>query len=133
MSCTNEVMFFTQWIQRPSSVARGSQDTSTQLKCFIMILVIDTRHKKTDLKVFVVVIPKEGLGPANPSLNIISEGSRVIFYSRCHTQRRIGGAPPANPSLGMAMTKTLRSVFSWHAWYDNPVLILIKIFYSNDL
>ena len=33
----------------------------------------DARHEKTDLKVFVVIIPKEGLagwGPANPSLGI---------------------------------------------------------------
>ena len=33
--------------------------------------------------------------------NIICDGSRVIFYSRCHTQRRMG--------------TTLRSVFSWCA------------------
>ncbi len=34
---------------------------------------IDARHEKTDLKVVVVVIPKEGLagwGPANPSLGM---------------------------------------------------------------
>ena len=42
--------------------------------------IIDTHHEKTDLKAFVVVIPKEG-----------SVG-------------RDGG--PLNPSLGMAMTKT---------------------------
>ncbi len=33
----------------------------------------DARHKKTDLKTFVIVIPKEGLmslGPANPSLGM---------------------------------------------------------------
>ncbi len=33
----------------------------------------DARHKKTELKVFVVVIPKEGLagwGPTNPSLGM---------------------------------------------------------------
>ena len=35
--------------------------------------VYDERHKKTDLKVFIVVIPKEGLagwGPINPSLGM---------------------------------------------------------------
>ncbi len=34
---------------------------------------IGARHEKTDLKVFVVVIPKEelaGWGPANPSLGM---------------------------------------------------------------
>ncbi len=62
-------------------------------------------HGKTCLKVFVVVVPKEGLagpipkegltGGALPILllvwhrlqDIICEGSRVQFYSRCHTQR----------------------------------------------
>ena len=30
----------------------------------------NARHEKTDLKVFVFVIPKEGLGPVNPSLGM---------------------------------------------------------------
>ncbi len=30
---------------------------------------------------------------------IIYVGSRVIFYSRCHTQRRIGGAPVARQTV----------------------------------
>ncbi len=33
----------------------------------------DARHEKTDLKIFVLIIPKEGLagwGPANPSLDV---------------------------------------------------------------
>ena len=47
--------------------------------------------------------------------NIICEGSRVQFHSWCHTQRTIGRAP-ANPSLGMATTKILRHIFSWHSW-----------------
>ena len=38
---------------------------------------------------------------------------QVIFCSQCHTKRRIGGDPPANPSLGM--TKILRYIFSWHS------------------
>ncbi len=60
------------------------------------------------------VIPKEGLagGVRHRLQNIIYEGSKVIFYSQCHTQRGIGGAP--NPSLGMTMTKILRYIFSWH-------------------
>ncbi len=47
--------------------------------------------------------------------NIIYEGSRVIFYSQCHTQKGLAGPQPAHPSLGMTTTKTLRSVFSWRA------------------
>ena len=47
-------------------------------------LSYDKRHEKRDLKVFVGVIPKEGLG----------------------------GPRPGNPSLGMTTTKTLRSLFS---------------------
>ena len=52
-------------------------------------------HQKTCLKIFVTVIPKERLvGGAPPILllvwhrlqNIMSEGSRVQFYSRCHTK-----------------------------------------------
>ena len=38
-----------------------------------MRLIIHARHEKTDLKVFVVVTPKEGLagwGPAHPSLDM---------------------------------------------------------------
>ncbi len=41
----------------------------------------DMRHEKTDLKIFVVVIPKEGLagwGPANPSLGITPT---IKYYS----------------------------------------------------
>ncbi len=41
----------------------------------------DTHHEKTDLKVFVVVIPKEGLagwGPANPSLGMTPT---IKYYS----------------------------------------------------
>ena len=49
-------------------------------------LPFDTGHKKTDLKVFVVVVPKEGwvLGCAHPSFdmtkeNIIYDARRVKF------------------------------------------------------
>ncbi len=36
-------------------------------------MITDARHEKTDLKVFVIVIPKDGLAgwdPANPSLGM---------------------------------------------------------------
>ena len=89
-------------------------------------------HGKTELKVFVVVIPKEGLTGRAPSIflllwhqlqNIIYEGSNVKFYSRRHTQRRIGGALPAHPSLGMTTTKILRHVFPWHISSNTSVCL----------
>ena len=46
-----------------------------------MFRLFDTRHKKIDLKVFVDVIPKEGLagwGPANPSLGM---SPTIKYYS----------------------------------------------------
>ena len=59
------------------------QFNSFLCKCMDKIV---TRHEKTDFKVVVDVIPKEGLA----------------------------GSQPANLSLGLTTTKTLRSVFSWH-------------------
>ena len=50
------------------------------------------------------------------------------YHSRCHTQRTIGGVPPSQPancSLGITTTKTLRSVFSWHSSYDDVWLLVI--------
>ncbi len=81
-------------------------------------------HEKMCLKIFVDVIPKEGLASRAPSIlllvwhwlqNKICEDSRIQCYSQCHTQRRIGWAPPASPSLGMTATKILRQIFSWHS------------------
>ncbi len=45
----------------------------------------DVRHEQTDLNVFVVVVPKEGLeggGPANPSLGTIPT---IKYYSTAVT------------------------------------------------
>ncbi len=49
--------------------------------CPITIFSFDARHEKTDLKVLVVVIPKEGLegwSPANPSLGM---ALTIKYYS----------------------------------------------------
>ena len=46
----------------------------------------DARHGKTDLEVFVVVIPKEGLagwGPANPSLGVTPT---IKYYSAAFSE-----------------------------------------------
>ena len=104
---------------------------------------------KTHLKVFFIVLPKEGLAGWDPKKdwlagapqillwvwyrlqNIIYEGSRVvIFYSRWHTKRRIGRAPPANPSFGMTMTKTLtclRPVLSCAIVLSQTVSLLMLV------
>ncbi len=81
-----------------------------------MISKSDARHKKMCLKIFVVVIPKEGWARvAAPITHTIWGGQKTqILKSQCHTKRRMGAALPANPSFGMTPTKTLRSVFSWH-------------------
>ncbi len=56
--------------------------TSTSRVQGLPVQETDVCHKKTDLKVFVVVIPKEGLagwGPANPSLGMTPT---IKYYSR---------------------------------------------------
>ncbi len=68
---------------------------------FTMNAVIDARHEKTDLKVFIVVIPKEGwvrctypsfgMTPTFREYNLWSQQSQIL-KSRCHTKRRMGAA-----------------------------------------
>ena len=58
---------YTQFLQQLYSSSIGNKKAMSRPYC------IDERHEKTDLKVFVVVIPKDGLagwGPANPSLGM---------------------------------------------------------------
>ncbi len=92
-------------------------------------------HETMCLKIFVVVIPKEGLvGRAPPTLllvwhplrNIILENRRVRLYSSCHTQRRICGSLPANHSLGITTTKILHKTHST----ENDWRFGCKIFFS---
>ena len=68
--------------------------------------------RKCAFKIFVVVIPKEGMAARAPPVlplvwqqlqNIILERRRVQFYSRCHTHKSIGGP--------MTMTKDLKVDF----------------------
>ncbi len=54
----------------------------------------DVCHEKTDLKVFVVVIPKE----------VKRSQKTQILKSRCHTKRRMGARGRAHPSFGMTPT-----------------------------
>ncbi len=70
----------------------------------------DKRHEKTDLKVFVIVIPKEGMKPTFREYNLLCQQSQIL-KSRCHTKRTMGSAMCAHPSFGMTTTKTLRTVF----------------------
>ncbi len=65
----------------------------------------DVCHKKTDLKVFVVVIPY-GMTPTFREYDLWSQKTKIL-KSRCHTKRRMGAATRAHPSFGMTTTKTL--------------------------
>ena len=80
----------------------------------------DTRHKKTDLKVF-VVIPKEGwacVWYVSTFQNFSLLTSQIVFSeSRCHTKRRMAVATRAHPSFGMTTTKDLKVFFSRRASY----------------
>ncbi len=78
------------------SVTLNSLNTST---CKHMI-TYDARHEKADLKVFVVVIPKEG---CTWMVAPILLPWPILLKSWCHTKT--------------TTTKTLRSVFLWRASY----------------
>ena len=69
------------------------------------------------MKIFVVIIPHErlGVGPANSSFGmdstiyITSNCIREFSQSRLAELIRIGGAPLANPSFDMTMTKIFKA------------------------
>ena len=77
-----------------------------------MTQLCDARHEKTNLKEFVIVIPKEGWAPdfsEYDSADIIDYIlEKLVSYKK-------KDATCAHPSFGITTTKTLRSVFSWHA------------------
>ena len=86
-------------------------------------------HGKMCHKIFVVVIPKEGLASIlllvwHWPQNIICEGSRVQFYSRCHIQRRNGA--PCQSFFGYDNDKNLKAYFPMTQlvlWFANPVCL----------
>ncbi len=55
--------------------SNGFDNNDAQAICnmfgYKYVIIIDVRHEKTDRRVFVVVIPKEGWGPASPSLGMM--------------------------------------------------------------
>ncbi len=59
---------------------------------------------------------KDAMTPTFREYDLWSQNTQII-KSRCHTKRRMGSAKRAHPSFGIPMTKTLRSVFSWHVSY----------------
>ena len=77
------------------------------------MFTIDTRHEKRELKVFVVVIPKEelaGWGPTTPSFGMTPtikyySTARLYFVVGVIPKKGFAGPQPANPSLGMTTTK----------------------------
>ncbi len=72
------------------------------------MLLCERRHAKMDIKIFVVLIPKEGLACM----------TLVIVYNQCRQQNTIllvavipkEGLVPAYPSFGMTTTKILRPI-----------------------
>ena len=75
-----------------------------------------------------------------PFLVICECSKEQYIYSRCHTQRRIGGlpkeglawAPPTNPPLGRTTTKILRHIFSWHGSSDSHPDFFLAIIFSTS-
>ena len=72
------------------------------------------------LRVFVIVIPKEGWPRVAAPIIFLGMTPTIKYYC-LHTlysvvgvipKEGLAGPQPANPSLGMTTTKTLRSVFS---------------------
>ncbi len=94
----------------------------------VLVLFWGPCRKNLSLRIFVVVILKEGFAGRAPSIlllawhqqyNIICEDCWLQNYNRCHIKRRIGGAPPANPFL-YVNNKDLKDAFLQHAtliWY----------------
>ncbi len=84
----------------------------------------DTRHEKTDLKVFVIVIPKEGWAcVALPILLLVWHRLFRIWVNWLHRSYSLkvgvipkeGWARPHAPILLLVTTKTLSSVLLWRA------------------
>ena len=70
-------------------------------------------HENQPLKIFVVVIPKEGLvgsGPAKPSFGMTLT-TREYFIVGVTPKEGLAGPEPAKPSFGITITKTLRGWF----------------------
>ncbi len=78
-------------------------------------------HGKSYLKIFVIVIPKEGLAGGAPVPPILL----WIWHQLL----------PANPSFGMTTTKILRQIFSWHSLCVMFVylLVLFQLFETNSV
>ena len=105
----HEYSFVSEWDFMCSFNPERSEKSTKNLPCI------------TRKQTFFVVIPKEGLaGPCHTQRrvwvwyrlqNIIYLGSRVIFHSRCHIQRRIGEAPARQSLLGYDKDKDLKVCF----------------------
>ena len=64
-------------------------------------------HENQPLEIFVVVIPKEGYGPAKPSFGMtLTKGG--YFTVGVIPKEGLAGPEPAKPSFGMTTTKILR-------------------------
>ncbi len=93
---------------------------------------VEPHYTKTDLKIFVIVIPKEGLAgisPANPSFGMISTIVSVISYRQCHINRSLvwDGASQAlfwynnNKDLKIWFCMMQLSCLWWKKWHKRRI------------
>ena len=91
-------------------------------------MVFDARHKKTDLKVFVVVIPKEGWARPFDSADIKDHILKKLVS--CHKKDGRGHARPS--FFWHDNDNDLFSVFSWHKSFGF-VACAIRYISSRDI
>ncbi len=78
---------------------------------------VDARHEKTDLKVSLVVIPKEGWARPPTFQNFIDWCLHWLDRGASRVSVPLSSDSKLT-CLGMTTTKTLRSVFSWRSSAD---------------
>ena len=66
-------------------------DKNQRISVPVVLENIELRHTKTHVNIFVVVAPKEGLVGGAPQILLFFTDS--VFYSQCHTKRRIRVGP----------------------------------------
>ncbi len=83
----------------------------------------ELRHGNTGLKIFVVLIPEEGLAATSPNQSFCWYGTdygtlllyRLYFIVGVKPKEGMGELMPARSSFCMTTTKILRPVLTWHS------------------
>ena len=123
------------WSEKKNGEGRMLVHWTFHVSEYHTVFTCDVRHKKIDLKVFVVVIPKEGLpGEAPQSFFGYDTDYKILLYCLQRLYFVVGvickeglvGPQPTNPSLSMTMTKTLQSVFLWPASNKDRLVVRLK-------